>query len=93
MSYNRQGGTKLVYRDRCKLKGDASMKHAFHILVKGNSRCGDASPFYLICKKRIPTDYAPRDSPYTNTQCAYSHAYVKVCVPTDRCGPGARSTT
>jgi hypothetical protein len=52
MSYNRRGGTKLVYRIGRMLKGDVPMKLSSHILVKGEVRCGGASPFYLICKKK-----------------------------------------
>jgi hypothetical protein len=32
-------------------KGDAPKKCASHILVKGDTHCGGASPFYLTCKK------------------------------------------
>jgi hypothetical protein len=55
------------------------MKLVSRILAKGDAHCGGAYPFYLICQKRIPTDYSSRDSPYVNTQhahCTHMHKYV-----------------
>jgi hypothetical protein len=51
-----------------KKKGDTLLVRTSHILVNGDTHCGDASPLYFICKEIIPTDYSLRDSPCTNTQ-------------------------
>jgi hypothetical protein len=42
------------------------MKRASLNIVKGDVRYIGASPFYLTCKKRIPTDYSPQDSHCAN---------------------------
>jgi hypothetical protein len=88
MSYNRRGGTKLVYRIGRMLKGDVPMKLSSHILVKGEVRCGGASPFYLICKKKntyilFSTGFSLRQHPacplacIRESMCANGHVQAR----------------
>jgi hypothetical protein len=77
----KKGDTLLVRMFHILVKGDVLMKRASHILINGDARCGGMSPLYFICKKRIPTNYSPRDSPCTNTQNDLWHTYAHVCVP------------
>jgi hypothetical protein len=84
-----KGDTLSVRASRILVEGDTPMKHTSRILQKGDARWGGASPLYLICKKRIPTNYSPRDSPCANTWHDHCHTYTHVCVPMATCGTSA----
>jgi DNA-directed RNA polymerase subunit RPC12/RpoP len=85
-----KGDVPTECASRILVKGDVPTECASRILVKGDTRCGGASPFYLICTKKKPLQISLHGSaPCANTQHARWHAYVKVRVPTDTCGPYA----
>jgi hypothetical protein len=54
--------------------------HVSHLIKRRHALWRRVCPL-LHMQKRIPIDYSPWDSPYTNTQHDLWHTYVHVCVP------------
>jgi hypothetical protein len=72
-----------------KQKGDAPTEHVSHILVRGDTHCGGASPFYSICtQKRKPAEYFPREcSLHQHTTWPLAHIRACMCANGHSAGP------
>jgi hypothetical protein len=62
---------------RILVKGDVPTERVSRILVKGDVRCEGASPFYLICTKKVLQIILHGNAPCASTQGACWHGYAK----------------
>jgi hypothetical protein len=73
-----KGDTPIEHASHVLVKGDMPTEHVSHILVKGDMRCGDTSPFYLICtKKKALQIILHGNAPCASTRGARWHGYAK----------------
>jgi hypothetical protein len=77
-----KGDTPIEHMSCILVKGDAPTECVSRILVKGDTRCGGASPFYLLCtKKESLLIILHGNAPCASTWRAHWHAYAKCMCP------------